>query len=219
MTVTLSQHLPRISEALLELPHDHLAEPHRTWLREQYRRIVPVVLADALRAVEEGGPVSPQCLDRLRELAADCRDNDVPLAVCLRAALPAVAVFCRFAEQNLEVVRAARLVVRAAVVAQELGSTWVEAWVGARASAPPGSVPRVVSAARDDLEPVDVQMLALVARGRSNEEIAAATHYSRQAVGWRLSRLMLRWRAANRAALTAAAFTRGVLVLGSRRRR
>lgn len=208
-SLRVSDRMPEIAAALLDLPHDHLPEPHRSWLREQYRCIVPVVLADALRAVEEGVALSPDCLARLRELAADCRRTDVPLAVSLRAAVPAVAVFCRFVDHRLDGPRAARLVVRACVVAQELGSTWLEACMRVRATAP--TEPTLVQPQDSKLEAVDVRMLALVAEGRSNEEIATVTHYSRQAVGWRLSRLMRRWQASNRAALTAAAFTRGVL--------
>ncbi|SDQ35500.1 LuxR C-terminal-related transcriptional regulator [Quadrisphaera sp. DSM 44207] len=208
----MSERAPEIAAALLQLPHDHVAEPHRSWLRDQYRRVVPVVLVDALRAAEDGSPLPPRCVARLRELAADCSETEVPLAVSLRATLPAVRVFCGFVQETADGARAAQLVERGCVVAQEVISTWVEAWVRARSTraARPTAPPE--PGGDEELEPVDEVMLALVAEGRSNEEIAAATHYSRQAVGWRLSRLMHRWRVSNRAALTATAYAKGILV-------
>ena len=219
MRVSGVEEREEIAGALAGLRHEHVPEPYRSWLCEQYRTLVPLMLDDALRAVEDGRPLPDACLDLVRTSAAGCRDADVPLAIALRAGLPAVRVYCRVAERRLtDPVAAARTMVRAGAVAQELGSTWVEAYVRARAALPLVPTP-VAAAGEEDLEPVDVEMLALVAEGRSNEEIAEVTHYSRQAVGWRLSRLMRRWRAANRAALTAEAFTKGVLAPRPRERR
>lgn len=209
---SVSERLPEIAAALLDLPHDHLPEPHRSWMREQYGRAVPVVLADALRAVEEGELLSAKCVARLQELAADTDETDVPLAVTLRGAAPAIRVFCAFVQQSADGARAVHLMARASVVAQELGSIWVEARLRGRAPAAVGAAQPREPDGDEELEPVDERMLELVAEGRSNAEIATVTHYSRQAVGWRLSRLMRRWRAANRAALVAAAFARGALV-------
>jgi DNA-binding CsgD family transcriptional regulator len=62
-----------------------------------------------------------------------------------------------------------------------------------------------------DLDDVEERMLALTAHGLSNDEIARATSYSRQAVAWHLGRLMRTWNAPNRTALVSVAFVRGVI--------
>jgi DNA-binding CsgD family transcriptional regulator len=62
-----------------------------------------------------------------------------------------------------------------------------------------------------DLDDVEERMLALTAYGMSNDEIARATSYSRQAVAWHLGRLMRSWNAPNRTALVSVAFVRGVI--------
>lgn len=56
-----------------------------------------------------------------------------------------------------------------------------------------------------------LEMIALVASGRSNEQIAGETDYSPQAVKWHLARLMRLWKVDNRASLVAVALVRGVL--------
>lgn len=222
---SIADRLDEISVALLSLSHDDLAEPHRSWLRAQYRRIVPVVLADALHAVEHGTRLPERCLAPVRGMAAECRAAEVPLGVVLRGQLPAITVFARFlfdgSHQHLPT---AVLMVRACLVAQELASVWVESWLRARAAtsvevASPevGAGPVDAGAGSDGVEAVDALVLALVAGGSSNAEIALSTNYSRQAVAWRLSRLMHRWRVPNRAALVAAAFARGVLPVRGRR--
>ncbi|MGX9899497.1 response regulator transcription factor [Arthrobacter sp. SA17] len=54
-------------------------------------------------------------------------------------------------------------------------------------------------------------MVALLAAGRSNEQIAEALDYSPQAVKWHLARIMRSWKVGNRAALVSVAFLRGAL--------
>jgi DNA-binding NarL/FixJ family response regulator len=63
-----------------------------------------------------------------------------------------------------------------------------------------------------ELDEAEQRMLTLTAYGLSNAEIAQATSYSRQAVGWHLSKLMRAWKAPNRTALVAVAFVKGVIV-------
>lgn len=150
-----------------------------------------------------------------------------------------------------QVDRAVLAMSRASLVAQELGSCWAEAWwarrvaLGKEASgtAPdlsaaamgesPGPVvagPVGVETAEDlqlvaraeHLDVEDERMLELAARGLSTAEISTETAYSRQAVAWRLGRLMKSWRAPNRTALVAFAFAKGWLAPpgdGPRRRR
>ncbi|ANP74580.1 helix-turn-helix transcriptional regulator [Cryobacterium arcticum] len=134
---------------------------------------------------------------------------------------------------------------RATRVAHELGSCWVEAWSDARATKghlvpepAPASTPTPVPAASvtgpprasvtaldggsielvaadPDLSDAEARMLTLAAYGHSNDHIARATSYSRQAVGWHLSRIMRAWKTPNRTALVALAFVKGVLVARS----
>ncbi len=54
----------------------------------------------------------------------------------------------------------------------------------------------------------------MVAEGRTNVEIAAALHLSRQAVNYHVGRLMRALGAANRTALVARAYQRGLLATG-----
>ena len=65
------------------------------------------------------------------------------------------------------------------------------------------------------LTDAEARMLTLAAYGHSNDHIARATSYSRQAVGWHLSRIMRAWKTPNRTALVALAFVKGVLVARS----
>jgi DNA-binding NarL/FixJ family response regulator len=56
-------------------------------------------------------------------------------------------------------------------------------------------------------------ILRMVAEGRTNVEIAGALHLSRQAVNYHVGRLMRALGAANRTALVALAYQRGLLQL------
>jgi len=136
---------------------------------------------------------------------------------------------------------------RGALLAHELGVCWAEAWNTARLraglsslagepvappSAAPGEHPLSLAdgstinrlegielhATSPDLDDPEQEMLVLAALGQSNSEIARATRYSRQAVGWHLSRLMRVWSVPNRTALVTVGFLRGALVARRGRR-
>ncbi|MBF4621401.1 LuxR C-terminal-related transcriptional regulator [Clavibacter sp. VKM Ac-2542] len=226
---------------LLQCPLDEVRPAGRDWLRLRYEEIVPLVLGSALSSVEHGRPLPASCLEDLRGVARrSAAEPDVDLSVALRGALPALRVFAlvmqaAVAERNGMLIVA---MARASHVAHELGTCWVEAWAQHRAEdaarpAVPAAVPVVVtvpgSAVADpaaepqqepeldlvarapDLDDVEERMLALTAYGMSNDEIARATSYSRQAVAWHLGRLMRSWNAPNRTALVSVAFVRGVI--------
>jgi len=212
----------------------------RDWLQSCYDEIVPLVLPAALLAVETGEPLPGECLQALRRVAArSAGDADVQLSVILRGALPALRVFAAFMHETApaDPRQTVLAMARATRVAHELGSCWVEAWSGARGAQSPhppdpavgGSAPDrsrtsvtaldggsiELVAADPALTPAEERMLALAAYGHSNEHIARATSYSRQAVGWHLSRIMRAWKTPNRTALVALAFVKGVLVARS----
>lgn len=70
----------------------------------------------------------------------------------------------------------------------------------------------------DDGDPGELRqpgadILRMVAEGRTNVEIAAALHLSRQAVNYHVGRLMRALGASNRTALVARAYQRGLLLL------
>ena len=216
----------------------------QAWLQRCYAEIVPLVLPAALHAVESGEPLPAECLRSLRAVAAgSASDTDVQLSVILRGALPALRVFAAFMHETApaDPRQTVLAMARATRVAHELGSCWVEAWSDARAAkghlvpgpvpvpAPEASVtgpPRTSVTALDggsielvaadpDLSDAEARMLTLAAYGHSNDHIARATSYSRQAVGWHLSRIMRAWKTPNRTALVALAFVKGVLVARS----
>jgi DNA-binding CsgD family transcriptional regulator len=212
----------------------------RAWLQRRYAQIVPLVLPAALQSVESGEPLPAECLRSLRTVAAECADDtDVQLSVILRGALPALRVFAAFMHECAPASprQTVLAMARATRVAHELGSFWVEAWSDARAvpargapqAVPDASVPdrprpSVTALGGGSIELVAVdptlteaesRMLALAAYGHSNERIARDTSYSRQAVGWHLSRIMRAWKTPNRTALVALAFVKGVLVARS----
>lgn len=177
--------------------------------------------------------------------AGSASDTDVQLSVILRGALPALRVFAAFMHETApaDPRQTVLAMARATRVAHELGSCWVEAWSDARAvkghlPAPPASAPAPalrasassspatsvtaldggsieLVAADPDLSDAEARMLTLAAYGHSNDHIARATSYSRQAVGWHLSRIMRAWKTPNRTALVALAFVKGVLVARS----
>ncbi len=215
--VALADRADEVVAALLALPHDDLPEPARSWLREQYGRVVPVVVPDALAAIDRGTAPSPECLARLRRLAARSRGDGGALPPTLHGGLPALRVFAGFVRRDVRGERAVLLLARGGLVAQQLAGAWLEGWFAPRCEGDAAAVPEEDGSRPAPVEPVDEVMLELVAAGLSNTEIAEATHYSRQAVVWRLGRVMRRWRVPNRAALTAAAFVRGVLVVRSGR--
>ncbi|PXA72050.1 helix-turn-helix transcriptional regulator [Cryobacterium arcticum] len=216
----------------------------QAWLQRCYAQIVPLVLPAALNAVESGQPLPAECLRALRAVAAgSASDTDVQLSVILRGALPALRVFAAFMHETApaDPRQTVLAMARATRVAHELGSCWVEAWSDARAAkghlvpgpapAPPPAAsvtgpPRTSVTALDggsielvaadpDLSDAEARMLTLAAYGHSNDHIARATSYSRQAVGWHLSRIMRAWKTPNRTALVALAFVKGVLVARS----
>jgi DNA-binding CsgD family transcriptional regulator len=216
----------------------------QAWLQRCYAQIVPLVLPAALNAIESGQPLPAECLRALRSVAAgSASDTDVQLSVILRGALPALRVFAAFMHETApaDPRQTVLAMARATRVAHELGSCWVEAWSDARAAkghlvpgpeqvpAPEASVtgpPRASVTALDggsielvaadpDLSDAEARMLTLAAYGHSNDHIARATSYSRQAVGWHLSRIMRAWKTPNRTALVALAFVKGVLLARS----
>jgi DNA-binding CsgD family transcriptional regulator len=208
----------------------------QAWLQACYDEIVPLVLPAALHSVETGEPLPAECLQSLRTVAAgSASDTGVQLSVILRGAFPAMRVFAAVMHETAlaDTRQTVLAMARSTKVAQELGSCWVEAWSAARAAkghavadadaTPADRRPRASAlafesgsielvAADPTLSDAEARMLALAAYGHSNEHIARATSYSRQAVGWHLSRIMRAWKTPNRTALVAVAFVKGVLV-------
>jgi hypothetical protein len=167
----------------------------------------------------------------VRASADASRSMDLPFSVTLRGGVPALRAFGALVQSfdpTLSVTETTVLMGRAALIAQELGACWVEAW---QAPAPipdpqlPDEPETVAIVAKvpvedDSAEPSPVfGMVALAAEGASTEQIAASTAYSPQAVKWHLARLMKTWNVANRAGLVGAAFARGVLITRRRPRR
>jgi DNA-binding NarL/FixJ family response regulator len=64
-----------------------------------------------------------------------------------------------------------------------------------------------------ELRQPGADILRMVAEGRTNVEIAGELHLSRQAVNYHVGRLMRALGAANRTALVALAYRRGLLQL------
>ena len=220
----LPAHADRFTELLLAQDFCDIPAEHRDWLRQRYQRIVPLVIADALHTVETGEPLSGSCLHALKLAAAESADDTgVRLSVVLRAGLPALRIFTEFVRfaPPADPQRAVIAMARAARVAHELGACWTEAWneacgrdAGASVSAMTGADASAIDlvVASPDLDGTEERMLELTAQGMSNEAIAEATSYSRQAVGWHLARIMRVWKAPNRTALVALAFVKGAIV-------
>ncbi|WP_432496179.1 response regulator transcription factor [Kineococcus auxinigenes] len=57
----------------------------------------------------------------------------------------------------------------------------------------------------------DLEILEMVAQGRSNEQIGTALHLSTQSIGRYISLLIARMHVSNRAALVARGYTEGLL--------
>ena len=81
------------------------------------------------------------------------------------------------------------------------------------------SVPPSAVSARDAERPtlgtVDARIVEGLAAGESTEQIAARLHFSRQGVEYRITRLLRKFGATNRAALVSRAYTLGLLRAGS----
>jgi len=219
LELRLADRLDELTAAMLAPERFRAIGDHGGWLLDRYREILPTVLPDALHCMETGARISPESLAVIRNSAAAMRHSGVPLAVVLRGSIPALRVFGAFIqtrETGLNPHDLTVLMGRAALIAGELGASWAEAWADVRGS---GALrhPVVEGEALDfvsvpGIVPTPVlEMLALVASGRSNEQIAAATDYSPQAVKWHLARLMRQWNVENRASLVAVALVRGVL--------
>lgn len=222
--LALDERCSEFSELLLAPPLHGIRPDGHDWLRRRYEQIVPLVLPAALRAVERGEPLDPDCLVRLREVAAaSAGDPQVDVSVVLRGALPAIRVFALVMhtatrEHATTIDHAGRTMLamsRASLVAHELGSCWAEAWAQHRGGASEDATTALgtddidLVASAPGLDETEERMLALAARGLSNDAIAKETAYSRQAVAWHLGRLMKSWNAPNRTALVSVAFVRG----------
>ena len=225
--LALDRRADEFGALLLRAPMRGIPLRGQRWLRRRYDEIVPLVLPAALRAVEHGEPVDPASLAALRAAAARCRDDaDASMAVVLRGAVPALRVFglvMRSAARG-DVAQSVTATSRAAVVAHELGTCWTEGWMAARSAAASELASDAVTVAElelvpadSDLDDTDQQILALAASGLSTDAIAEETAYSRQAVAWRIGRLMKAWDAPNRTALVSLAFVKGWI--GARRAR
>lgn len=220
----LAARADEIAAALLAHDFTEVPEPERSRLRQCYVDVVPVVIHEALAAVDQGVPVTADCLARVREMAARRCDDDFSPGAALRGALPALRVLTAVLRGSgtgggvADRVATIELMHHAGLVAHQLGAAWVEGWLESigghrRTDAAEGAAPTA------PLEPHVQHMIELVAEGRSNAEIATATHYSRQAVSWQLSRIMKAWHSPNRAALVAKAFARGILTVRPPRHR
>lgn len=233
----VDERVEEFARLLLQEDWEDLQSPGQRWLHRQYEVVVPLVLPAALRSVEYGVPIDPSSLAALRRAAESCaEDPDSDAAVVLRGAFPALRVFARVMRALSQEHSARGLVAmsRASLVAHELGICWAEAWMrrrsalAAAAHAPPVAGATEAEGAADELELVargpsledsDERVLELAARGLSTDQIAEEMAYSRQAVAWRLGRLMKTWRAPNRTALVSFAFARGWLAARGARRR
>jgi DNA-binding CsgD family transcriptional regulator len=223
LAVGLSERVEELCAELLAPERFRTIGEHGPWLLERYREIVPTVLPDALRSMETGDRIDPASLETIRRSARAMRGCGVPLSVVLRGSIPALLVFgavIHARDTGLSARDITVLMGRAALIAGELGACWAESWADARGAAPLGSGGRGGSDDGVSLAFVPVtgagdgpvlEMLALVAAGQSNEQIAEAMDYSTQAVKWHLARLMRQWKVDNRAALVAVALVRGVL--------
>ncbi|WP_394769101.1 LuxR C-terminal-related transcriptional regulator [Lacisediminihabitans sp.] len=220
LALGLSERSDELSAAMLAGNHFGSAGAHGDWLKERYREILPPVLPDALRCMETGSRLEPASLAVIRSSALAMRDANVPLSVVLRGSIPALRVFSAFIHASETGLNARDLTVlmgRAALIAGELGACWAESWADSRGIADARAA--VTDGDSLDLVPVAgtvespaLEMLALVAAGQSNEQIAEATDYSQQAVKWHLARVMRSWKVDNRAALVSVALVRGVLI-------
>lgn len=219
----LDKRVEELSRLLREAPMDDIDSNGHAWLQLRYQEFVPLILPAALRAVEHGTPLDPTAVGAFRRLAADCAAERPrgDLSVVLRGALPALRAFAlmvhSFSQEHGG--RPVLAMSRASLVAQELTTCWVEAWWrrGSELASLPSGVEHLNSeeiemVPRDtDLEDSDQCMLAHAAHGLSNEEISHETSYSKQAVAWRLGRLMKAWKAPNRTALVSLALAKGWL--------
>lgn len=219
--LNLEERAVDLGRRLLDPPLAPLDGADRTWMHERYRDVVPVVLGPALHAVETGCPIPQDRLDQLRAVAATTagEPRSPHLATALHGFGPALQVFLG----ELHELRATpdQMLLgtsRAIRVAHELGTCWLAAWSAGRSRPAPVAHPAVVAGEPvelvvddEELEQPDKHMLALAARGLSNEEIAEETSYSRQTVNRRLTRLMKQWDAPNRTALVAVALLRGAM--------
>ena len=220
LTLNLTDRLEELSAEMLAPTRFAVLGAHGMWLLDRYREILPVILPDTLRCVETGSKLDQSSLALIRASAFAMQDTKVPLSIMLRGGVPALRVFSAFMYTRDSGLSAADLTVlmgRAALIAGELGAYWVEAWADARSQA---DADRLATdgdsldlvATPGSVESPALEMLALVAAGRSNEQIAEATDYSMQAVKWHLARVMRTWKVDTRAALVSVALLRGVLV-------
>lgn len=216
----LADRMDELTSAMLGSDRFDAMGPHGEWLRDRYKELLPAVLPNTLWCMETGSKPDPSSLAAIRASAQAMRNSTVPLSMMLRGGVPALRVFSAFMhgrETGLSARDLTVLMGRAALIAGELGACWVEAWADARRAS------TAVDATTDGdsldlvavpgtVEQPALDMLALVAAGRSNEEIADATDYSVPAVKWHLARVMRTWKVDTRAALVSVALLRGVLV-------
>lgn len=224
----LLDHVSELETALLQ-PRNFDGSANGQWLAERYREIVPIILPDVLRCLDNGEPLTCGSIAALRESAQNTIAANVPLLTVLHGGIPALRVFTAFLQPHHSSLSAAELSMilgRASLVATELAACWTHAWSGAApvpaqplppaapeaegGAAVPDTVPDLV-AVPGQLEGADLKMVLLAAQGHSNEEIARATDYSPHAVKWHLSRAMRTWNVRNRASLITTALLRGAL--------
>ena len=220
LSLGLTDRIGELSTALLAPGLFESIGSHGPWLRDRYREILPAVLPDALRAMETGARIESTSLRAIRGSAHAMWDAQVPVSVVLRGGIPAMRMFSSFIhsrETGLGPRDLTLLMGRAALIAGELGACWAESWAQTRAAA--DSARSLTDGDSLDLVAVPgtvqspaLEMLALVASGHSNDQIALETDYSPQAVKWHLARVMRLWKVENRASLVAVALVRGVLV-------
>lgn len=208
-------------EAMLDVRAFGPVSPHSLYLRARYAELLPVVMPDVLWCIETGESLSPRTLAALRASARAMRLADVPLRVMLRGGAPSLRVFYKYARSwnhGLSHEELTILMERAAGISAEMTAHWVEFWFDAikhpnRGGPQPDgdNLDVILEPVPGILESPGLDMLALVAAGHSNDQIAEVLDYSPQAVKWHLARVMRAWKVGNRAALVSVAFLRGVL--------
>lgn len=211
LALSPARYTTRITERIREEVAPARLEPVLPDLREVLDRLVPAVLAALLTSE----PLDEEAMLVVRRAAERWSSRAVPFStvmeICTAASRAAVEVTQDVARERDQPV-VVQVVGRGVVIAQEV--------VAAAAAGHERNTRRELATDRSDpgrgwapivLRGPAADVLALVAEGRTNAQVAGELGISPQAVNYHVGRLMRALGAVNRTAVVARAYERGLL--------
>lgn len=205
---------PVFRDRIMERVRHELPPARLLPVQAELRELVDKVLYAAFASMRSGEPLDDETVVLMRATGDRWAGGQVPfstiVAIANAAARAAIEVTRELAAGG-EAQMTLDMMTRGLVVAQEVLAACAAGYSRRLLEAAKGVVAVVRSRPDVALQPTPRQVLQLVSEGRTNLEIAAQLHVSKQTVNYHVRAMMRTVGAVNRTALVTRAFEQGLL--------